>query len=154
MIIKLVGQDQKDRVCELVQALPLDPPMMVEIVEYKAKRSVAQNSLYWMFLSVLAGERGMTKEEVHHECKERFLSKIYIRDRASYSELIDSLRIVYKQDSLLGKQMYDRVIDLTSTKDADTKQFSEYLEDIDKSAIQQGINLPHPEDMWREAMGG
>ncbi len=57
----LVQNDGK----KIVQNLNLD----------KAKRSLDQNSLYWLYLGVIANETGHTEEELHRIFKGLFLPK-------------------------------------------------------------------------------
>lgn len=153
MKLILSSQQHKDRACEFIQELQLDRPWLLVISEKKKNRSAAQNSLYWKWVTQLAGEEGSTKEEVHHERKRRFLAIIYERDSPKYAEMIGTVRKMwgagFKQDS---ESLHNGIIELTSTTTATVKQFREYLEDIEKLAIQQDIFLERPEDMYREAM--
>jgi hypothetical protein len=154
MKINIINQQTKDRACELVQALDEGKRMIVEIRPYKEIRSTAQNSLYWVFVTQLAGEHGLTKEEVHEDLKKRLLSPIYQRDLPWFSELISSVRAVWSSgDKDLAQQMFDRIMKLVSTTMASVEQFSEYLEDIERDSLGRGIYLMRPEDLYRDAMG-
>ncbi len=153
MKLTLTSQQQKDRAIEYLKALDISKPMLLVVTEAKKNRSAAQNALLWKYYTQLAAEGGYTKEEVHHDAKKRFLSKIYERDLPEYAEMVGTVRKMYsagfKDDST---QLHDSIVKLTSTTTATVKQFSEYLDDIDKDAMQRGIFLERPEDMYREAM--
>ena len=152
--IRIIGQEQKDRACEMIQALDPSNRMLVEIRNQKENRSLAQNGLYFTWVTFLAGEEGHTKEEMHKLLKSRFLSGIYQRDKPEFAELVESIREVWRSGSPeMAKKMMDGVNNLISIKDADIDQFREYLDDIDKDALQRGINLIRPDEMYREAMG-
>lgn len=150
--IVILGKLQKDSACEFIQALP-DGRHVVEIFADKDRRSLAQNSLYWVFLTQIAGEQGLTKEEVHHDIKKRLLSIILERDFAWYSDLISSIRSVWKTGAKdTANIIFDNVVRLASTRDIDHIQFMELLTDIEKDCVTRGIYLTHPEDLYHDAM--
>ena len=45
------------------------------------------------------------------------------------------------------------IVNHTSTTAANVAQFTEYLQEIEKYSINNGIPLPHPEDRYQSAMG-
>ena len=49
--------------------------LVINIGLDKAKRSLDQNSLYWVYLGVIANETGHTEEELHRIFKGLFLPK-------------------------------------------------------------------------------
>jgi hypothetical protein len=140
---------------KVIEALPLDPINEIIIREHHKDRTIDQNSLYWMWLTLIAGELGETKDSMHHEYKKKFLVHIFERDDPEYAAMIKAVRDVYKigmekEASLLA----DQIVKLTSTTDANVKQFTEYLNDIEHDAIsEKRIVLPHPEDKYNFAMG-
>ena len=152
--IKVLGQIQKDRCFEIIQALPEVAPIKVEISLWKDNASLAQRGLYWVWMTQYAGEVGLLKDEAHLFFKEKFLVNIYERDNPSYCELIDSIRKVWMAgEKKMAVSMRKAVIELTSINDADVEQFCEYLDDIDKFCMTQQIYLERRDDMYREAMG-
>lgn len=153
MIIKVVGEQQKKAAIQMISSLHFDPVMQVEVREWKENRSLAQLRLYWMWVTQYAADQGLTKEEAHHFFKEKLLLPIYCRDKPDYNELIESVRKVWRTgEKVMACQMKDAIVDLTSTRDADVDQFSEYLDDMDKFCLSNQIYLSRPEDMYREAM--
>jgi hypothetical protein len=148
-------EQDRNRLREIVEGLTLDPPQEVEIREFKANRSVAQHRLLWVWNTVMGAELGESKEEIHERNKERFLVPIYERDDLEFAEMIEAVREVYRAGMKDRAQMlFKRIVKLTSTTTANVKQMTEYLDEIEKDARNLNIQLPHPEDLYREAFGG
>lgn len=142
------------RACDLIRALPLDHPHEVVIRPVEKNRSAAQNALYWMWVTILSGETGETKDEVHTRLKKKHLVRIYERDNEGYGKMVAAIRTIHRSGMKTeAGTMAAEIIRLTSTTDATVQQFTEYLNDIDMEAISQGFVLPHPEDKYIEAMG-
>ena len=124
----------------------------------EGQRRVAQNRLYWSWLTDMQKNRineysGTTKEEWHEKMKRKFLINIYERDSEEFGLLVNSIRDVYR--SGLKKQsgdMMDFIVKETSTVDATVKQFSEYLESIERYAHGLGIALKTDPEIYQEAM--
>jgi thiaminase len=144
----------KNNAIAFIGSVPLEPLHEVIIREHKKDRSASQNSLYWTWITIIAGEMGLTKDEVHYWCKDKFLVRIYERDNEEYAGMIESIRKVHESElHLEADNLHIQVVNLTSTTTATVTQFTEYLNDIEKDAINKGIVLPHPEDRYYEAMG-
>ncbi len=133
---------------------PKEPTLEVIVRDHKKDRSLAQNSLMWMWITVVSNELGWTKNDVHEHFKKCHLVKIYERDNDGYSAMINAVRRVYsggaKGDATA---MFEHIVKLTSTTSATVKQFTEYLNDIEKDMTGKGIILPHPEDLYNNSMG-
>jgi len=137
----------KKRAVAIIESLPLDPVHEVIIREHKKDRSLDQNALYWQWLTIIGGELGESKETAHERYKDIYLVHIYERDDPDYAEMIQSLREVWKHG--MKDQAIDlrkKIVALTSTTTANVKQMSEYMTEIERSAADLGIRLPHPED--------
>jgi len=142
------------RLVAYIEAQPAKPLLEVTVKEYHKDRTLAQNRLYWDWVTVISNELGLTKEDEHKDLKKRMLVPIYERDDESYAAMIQAVRKVHK----LGhhqeaKDLADKIVDLTSTTDASVKQFTEYLNEIERDMMGKGIALPHPEDRYYTAMG-
>lgn len=113
-------------------------------------RSVAQNSLYWLWLTALSNQLGESKEYYHLYCKRHFLSKIYLRDGTDMelTNVQPSLRVAKE---CLPKQDYENiawgVVKGVSTTVANTKQMKEYLDEIYRFGFDKGVDFPMPEDL-------
>jgi hypothetical protein len=151
----ILRDDQiKLRATRAIMGIPIDPMHEVIIREHNKDRSIAQNSLLWLWQTLIANELGWTKEEVHRYYKKTFLVHIFERDDEEYALMIATVRTVHKAGMKKeAKRLSDAIINLTSTTDASVKQMTEYLKDIERDATDQGIRLPHPKDRYEEAMG-
>jgi len=88
---------------------------VVEIVvkKWRKKRSLNQNSLYWVWLQIISEDLGYTTEELHDSFRSMFLT-----DRSKKIPLI------------------------RSTTALNTLEFIQYLKKIEKEANELGIILP------------
>jgi hypothetical protein len=143
-----------DNLTAFLKSQPEKPLLEVIVQEKKKDRTAEQNGLLWFWITIIAKERGSTKEDVHDDLKERLLVPIYERDEPGFAEMMVSIRKVYtqgfKQDAL---KMHKHIVKLTSTTSADTKQFAEYLREIEKDQAEKGLILPRKEDQYNYAMG-
>ena len=155
MKLTLISPEVKNRCIAIIQALPLTPVMEITIKEHKKDRSAAQNGLYFIWMGQIAAFTGESKEEAHCRMKKNHLINIYCKDPDSeMAQTVADIRTVYTNgDKEMAKRLEKSVLKLVSITSAVTSQFAEYLEDIEKECIGQGIYLSHPEDMWNEAMG-
>lgn len=148
------SRDIISRVTAFLEAQPLEPTLEVVIKEQQQDRSLAQNGLLWTWQTIIADEWGWTKDEVHEHFKKRFLVRIYERDNNDYAAMIQAVRKVYTNGMKTeAKVMEKEIVRLTSTTTADVKQFTEYLNDIEKEMASKGVSLPHPADRYYQAMG-
>lgn len=105
------------------------------IAEAGSARSLAQNNLYWKWMTDLAKQItekcGATINKDHMDIyfKKEFLP--YSRDK-------------------IGGQIVEV---LTGTSKLGVKKFTAYLNEIEADAIPKGYTLPFPEDIYAEAMG-
>jgi len=146
--INIVSEEHRRRVIRIIECLPLVPIAEVVIKEHKKDRSAEQNSLYWKWITIIADSLGETKEQLHEIYKDRFLVQIYERDDPEFSEMISSLRAIYRQGMKVeALALRKRIVALTSTTTATVAQFTEYLDDIQKDANSLSIRLPSLEDI-------
>ena len=94
---------------------------VVEVKEKTNKRSHNQNALYWKYLTILGDHFGYDKTEMHEELAARFLGMI-------------------ERKTIGGRQ----IIEPRSTTTLNTKEFSEYLDQVTALGLQQGVQLPQP----------
>lgn len=141
------------RVTSYLEAQPPEPLLEVVVKLHHKDRSIEQQSLMWVWITIISNEWGWTKDEVHEYFKKKHLVKIYERDEEGYAAMLESVRNVIRSgDKKAGKIMADYVFDNTSTTAATIKQFAEYLNDIEKEMIGRGFSLPHPSD-YNSTMG-
>ena len=95
----------------------------VIINQYREKRSISQNNLYWLWLTCIEQETGNDRKYLHIFFAKKYLP---ITETKVFNEII-----------------YDR----TSTQDLNTLSFKHYLDKIQiYSNTDIGIELPNPED--------
>jgi len=113
---------------------------------YKRNRTREQNNLYWKWLSVIEADTGQDAEELHEYYKGKFLARILVRDNEKYAEMSERVKKV-RADGYheIADQMRAHIMFMTSTSALTTKQFSEYMDMIDRDAAEVGITLPQPE---------
>jgi hypothetical protein len=109
---------------------------VISISADKATRSTKQNRLYWLYLGVVETETGQPTKDTFED-----------------GHWVKGLHTQFKYD-YLPKQFYDDgAIRLPSTKSLKVAEFKAYLERIDSEMGLMGIMMPHPEDLYYEAMG-
>lgn len=123
----LRDEDRRQSALAYIRSLNLNGRTLeVRVKPYKKNRTTAQNSLYWMWLGVLADDLGYTEDDLHELFKARFLG--------------------VEEKQIWG----DTVYVARSTTRLTTQQFTEYLEKIEALALQMNITLPHPIDLYDE----
>ncbi len=103
----------------------------ISVKECRETRSIAQNKLYWLWLTCIADETGNNKDALHEFFKEKYLS-------------VKRYEVSFKSGCESG-------IARESTTDLDTKGMTLYLDCIQKFALAEcGIALPHPDEQGCE----
>ena len=118
----------------------------VVIKEYKVNTSDQQRKLYWKWITIMCDDLGYSKEDLHVEMKKKFLIPIYIREHEGFAEMVESLRIVKKENHSQWLILSQHVLKETSIMDAKVKEMREYMTDVDNHAASLSIRLPLPED--------
>lgn len=126
----ITNESDKDRAISHIKALNIDKPWSIDIKLYKKNRTAAQNRLMWKWLTCIGDDIGYTENEMYDIMVDKFLPDEFIE--------------------YAGKQVKKN----KSTSRLNTKEFTVYLEKIDRfAAAELGIVLPSPEDCYYEAMG-
>jgi hypothetical protein len=126
----LIHETARKTLINVINQIPLDGKMKVEIKKVTSKRSDAQNKLYWMWVGILADELGYTKIEMHESLVQSLLAPVV-------------------------KEIHGKMITIwPSTTSLKVGEFAEFLNDIDVFSITDlGITLPKPMDEYHMAMG-
>ena len=103
-------------------------PCMIELKPFRYKRSLDQNSLYWMWLGEMAthftqGTRVFTTDDMHDLMRHRFLG--YTDERKVGNTVIPS--------------------QLKTTTKLNVGDMHRYLEQIDAWACERGVLLTYPD---------
>ncbi len=128
----------RDRYKVYLDTLPLgqdEKPVKATTELYKKNRSLAQNNLMWKWLTELS---------------------YFLRNEHGLGASPEDLKYHF-QNVHLGRRLYEtgegshyRPI---GTSELNTAQFTEFLNRVEEYANHAGLNLPHPEDIYYEAMG-
>ena len=124
MIYLLANPKAKQDSINYILTLPDDGKFEVVIKEYKKKRSLAQNRLYWMWIPYLAKHFGYTDDEMHDELKYAFIG----------------------EDVYTNRKGVQRTKPKSTTK-LKTKEMAEYLTKIEVLAVSNDVILPMPFDV-------
>ena len=119
-----------------IQNLDIDKEWLVTIKPYKKQRSVSQNCLLWLWYGNILRHIYESKGELY-----------------SPDDIHEWMKIPRLQPELVSIEG-EAVRVRKSTKKLNTKEFTEYLENIDHyCGANWGLQLPHPDDLFHEAMG-
>ena len=124
MIYLLANPKAKQDRINYILTLPDDGKFEVVIKEYKKKRSLAQNRLYWMWIPYLAKHFGYTDDEMHDELKYAFIGENVYTNRKGVQRTKPK-----------------------STTKLKTKEMAEYLTKIEVLAVSNDVILPMPFDV-------
>lgn len=149
LYFRLVNDEVRDNCVKAMYLAHEDSDEVLEVIlqPESRKRSLAQNRLYWEWLTQAANEWGDVKEGVHYDFKRRFLLKIYYRDSNSFAAMCDSIKALQDLDLQHYDMIAKEVVALVSTTKATDKQMSEYLDDIYRFCYTQGLLLLIPDDL-------
>ncbi len=122
MIFKLRTPQEKANIIGYIERLPYKP-YLVKIELIKQKRSIAQNSLYWLWLTCIEQEGSNNRDELSEYFKAKYLLPTEVTVRG------------------------ETVLIRPSTTKLDTQQFTVYLEKIKQFALDElGVLLPEPSE--------
>lgn len=124
----LIDEQRRQNALDYIKAIDISKPIEVFIREYKKRRSISQNNLYWMWLPILGDHFGETKEEMHETIAAHFLGVTERITRHGH-----------------------KIVKPISTTTLSTKEFTLYLEKIEALAHRENIKLLMPDD-YRFAM--
>jgi len=131
-LIAITTEGMRHAANNVVNGTPL--PFEIVVQPLRHKRSLAQNRLYWKWLTVIAQQmkvdgQSFSKEEWNHLCGMKFIG-------------IKTISIGDKEFPM----------PLKSTKDLKVNEFAEYLTQIESHFIQKGVNLTYTDD-YGQAVG-
>lgn len=128
--MKIDSTTTKEMAINKIKLLNIEKPWIMELKLYKKNRSLAANRLYWLWIKAIGDEIGYESDELHAIMADKFLP----------DEVVEYGGKQIKKDK--------------STSRLNTKEFTEYLEKVDRFAASElGIVLPSPMDVYEEAMG-
>jgi hypothetical protein len=99
-----ISESERINMAKYIQTLK-NGRIWIKLAPYNKRRTIDQNKLYWVWLTLLEEETGQPKEDIHAYFKKQFLSRV--------------ATINGKKETLIG-----------STTELSTKEFTEYLEKV------------------------
>ena len=125
MVFKVVNECTKKAVISYIDKLPEGKKYKVSVTLNRDRRSLSQNSLYWLWLNCISAETGNDVDALHDYFKDRFLSRKVE---------------IFGDECSVG----------TSTTKLNTAEFTAFLDKVQQFAAGEGIILPNPEDLYFE----
>jgi len=117
----MIVRNERDRetVLRLINELDISKPQNIIIKQYREPRTISQNKYYWLILKIIGYDTGNSKDELHEVFKAKYIDKI----------------------ELLGESING------SSKELNTKQFTNYIESIRIFArTDLNIDTPNADD--------
>lgn len=115
-------EEDRERAILLLKGTDITKRQVFELKRIIIKRTLSQNSLYWMWLSCISEETGNDKNNLHDYYRESFLPKKEV--------------VIFTESRMKPK----------STTELDTSEFTVYLEKIRIHAAEWNVILPLPEE--------
>jgi hypothetical protein len=126
LIIKNDG-DRQTLITKLMQ-IKLDKPYEVTVKLHRRCRSLAQNKLLHMWLKCISDETGNSTETLYVYFCQRYLP--------------------WNTELCFGKEIQKQI---GGSSKLNTKEFTEFLDNINQEMAEQGIMLPQPREIgWDE----
>ena len=125
MVFKVVNEQTKKAAISYIEKLPEGKKYSVSVILNRSKRSIQQNSLYWLWLNCISSETGNEIDTLHDYFKDHFLAR----------------RVV-----VFGEERNAAI----STTKLNTAEFTAFLDKVQQFAAGEGIILPNPEDLYFE----
>ena len=139
--IRLIDHERLKYCYQLLKDIELDGSKEVVIRDYKSKRSLDQNALYWRWLEEISEQTGYSVEELHNRFKRLYMLQVYLAEpKTKKQQDWIGLYDMIKEDGT--NAMIERALDTISTTCADVEQFKEYMDRIEQFCISKEIHLP------------
>jgi len=146
-ILYIHDEQSRQVAIRFIGAASISKRLRLTLTDATEQRSTAQNSLYWQWVMVMT-ETGHSKDEMHMILKRRLLFPLMLEHPERYNKAIDA------QDMLeLFPLKWPTISELISTTDLTAHHFAMYLNEVESFAGNMGIRLPHPDDLYHEALG-
>lgn len=141
--MKRIVTSKAEMFAAIVDLAACEYPVTVTIAKGEPKRSDAMNRTVHLWFGEIATHRGDTSPaEVKAECNLKYGVPIKRRDdeewASAFGYIFDSLNYPSKLKAL-------RVLDIPVTRNMTVKQLGEYLDQMQRDFIGEGIRLTDPE---------
>lgn len=143
---RITNDAQRKWVIQTIADLPEGEEFFVSISKQEKKRSIEQNKLYWKWVGEIADSLYDDRSRMHSYLKEHILLPIMRRDFPDVEQMVKSVKALRKGGHPQADLWKNTVLEwMVSTTRLSVKQFTEYLEDVEKWASGMQIVLTKPE---------
>ena len=152
LVFRLIGWEMVEKSCAAIADFfnanqGGDVFVAIYQADIERQRTKAQNRLYWLWIKQISDKTGQDKDTIHHEFKKKHLARIFNRDD-EYKETFAKVRACKGVvEPYIYEKLVDGVVGLLSTTKANTKQMTEYLNDVWADAYSKGIFLTIPQEL-------
>lgn len=123
----VVTEKDREAFIQLIRKVKLDKPFLASFTVHRKKRTIRQNRLFWMWMRCIRDDTGNDVQTLHDFFADKFLPWN------------------------IEKCFDVEVRKPHGTKNLNTKEFTDFLEQIRLDMLEQGIDLPQPGEMgWDE----
>lgn len=149
LYFRLTSDDVRDNCVKAVFLAHQDSAEVLEVViqPESKKRSLAQNRIYWAWITQWSNKQGWDEEYSHHFFKYKFLVRIFYKDDAKYAEMCDAVKALKDIEHESYRNIAAHVIKQTSTTDASVQQMKNYLDQIERYCYAKDFMLTVPDQL-------
>ena len=117
------------------------------IKEYKEKRSLTQNSYYWVLVTELANILRTSKEELHEQLIKRYSQSDYISLLAEINPANYFPYYEYQNTFIHNNNTFKSYLVFKRSSDMNKQEFSILLDGLISECKEVGINTMTPEEI-------
>ena len=125
----------------------VETPYTIRVAQADESRSLKQNRRSFMWYQLRGSMTGHGQIHERCLCKLKYGVPILRRDDEDFEKFWHSALQFIAYESQLEAMEFVPVTSLMGMK-----QFAEYLTEVDQQSASQGIVLPHPEDLYWDAL--
>ena len=131
---KLTSEVDRRMVISHIEKLDLQKTYTVEVTEKKPRRTISQNSLYWLWVNCIAYETGNDADDLHEHFKRKYLTPEIVvlfgeqHERYSTTKL-NTIQFKYLLDKVQAFANTDLGIELPDPDDRHFEEFYRYYID-------------------------
>lgn len=124
-----------------------DKDKLYEIKEHRAKRTLTQNSYYWVLVNELANCLRKSKEEVHFDLLKDY-SQVALVTLKSNVDIKGYIRYYeFERETIISNVKFNIYKVYKGSSEMDKKEFSILLDGLIQEAQQQGIPTLTPNEI-------
>jgi hypothetical protein len=139
-----------NRACGMIRIAEFNGKTEVVIQNKQNDRSIAQNKLAFRWYQQMGDQSGNGKEYERNHCKWNLGFPILLAREEVEPE-------IHRMWEILQSVPYEHRVDamelIEVTRLFKVKEFTEYLQSMERYAADMGWHLSHPDDEYHEAMG-